>query len=135
MIGMKEILQSTGLALCGALVACAGAGPGGDQSSTNALGSADASELATLIEQVRSRHALPAAGVLVQSPGGTTSLAAVGVRKRGDSTPVTDGDLWHIGSNTKALTGTLVGTFVEEGRLRFDTPPTRRRLSRRSGRP
>jgi CubicO group peptidase (beta-lactamase class C family) len=36
------------------------------------------------------------------------------VRKAGTDIPVTVNDLWHLGSDTKAMTATLAGTFVAE---------------------
>ena len=42
---------------------------------------------------------------------------AVGVRKRGDETPVTLADKYHLGSCTKSFTATLAATLVEEGKL------------------
>ncbi len=47
-------------------------------------------------------------------------MAAVGVRRAGTTIPVTPDDLWHIGSDTKAMTATLAGTFVAEGKLSWD---------------
>jgi len=44
-----------------------------------------------------------------------------GVRKRGDATPVTDDDVFRIGSNTKAMTALLAGTVVDAGQLTWDS--------------
>ena len=38
----------------------------------------------------------------------------------GDATPVTKGQLWHIGSITKSMTATLVARLVERGLLSWD---------------
>jgi CubicO group peptidase (beta-lactamase class C family) len=43
-----------------------------------------------------------------------------GVRKRGTTIPVTIDDLWHLGSDTKAMTATLAGTFVAEKKLSWE---------------
>lgn len=40
-----------------------------------------------------------------------------GVRKLGDATPVARGDRWHLGSDGKAMTATLVASAVESGAL------------------
>ncbi|WP_395646541.1 serine hydrolase domain-containing protein [Terricaulis sp.] len=40
-----------------------------------------------------------------------------GVRKLGDPTPVARGDRWHLGSDGKAMTATLVAHAVEQGAL------------------
>ncbi|CAM4486100.1 serine hydrolase domain-containing protein [Nocardia ninae] len=48
------------------------------------------------------------------------AAAVTGFRKRNDPTPVTIGDRWHLGSNTKAMTATLIGLFVDRGVVRFE---------------
>ncbi len=45
-----------------------------------------------------------------------------GVRKRGDPTPATAQDQWHLGSNGKAMTAVCLARLVERGLLRWDTP-------------
>ncbi len=47
--------------------------------------------------------------------------AVSGVRRAGDATPVELTDQFSIGSNAKAMTATLVATFVDEGLLGWDT--------------
>lgn len=60
------------------------------------------------------------AAVIVR--GGTTAEAtAVGVRRVGAATSVTTEDRWHLGSNTKAFTATMVARLVEQGRLSWET--------------
>jgi len=73
------------------------------------------------LEVVRSRHELPALAVAVLDHGKVIDRAAVGVRKHGDKTPVTIDDRFHIGSNTKAMTATVAGMLVDEGRIQWDT--------------
>ena len=43
------------------------------------------------------------------------------MRKRGDETPVTVNDKYHIGSCAKAMTATLAGILVERGVLSWET--------------
>jgi len=43
------------------------------------------------------------------------------VRKLGDPTPVTADDYIHLGSNTKAMTATLIAILIEEGKLTWNT--------------
>lgn len=45
-----------------------------------------------------------------------------GVRKLGDPDPVRRGDRWHLGSDGKAMTATLVARLVERGVLAWDRP-------------
>ena len=51
---------------------------------------------------------------------GLLSLGVAGVRQRGLPDQVTLTDRWHLGSETKAMTATLVATFVEDGEMSFD---------------
>jgi len=48
-------------------------------------------------------------------------VGAVGVRKYGTDSPVTVNDQFHLGSDTKAMTATLLATLVEEGKLSWTT--------------
>lgn len=68
------------------------------------------------LEPVRATHSLPALGGL-RFAGDQVSQQVVGVRKHGDATEATADDQWHLGSCTKAMTATVVATFVEEGLL------------------
>ena len=46
---------------------------------------------------------------------GVRAIGAVGVRKYGSSEKLTVNDRVHIGSNTKAMTSTMLATLVEDG--------------------
>jgi CubicO group peptidase (beta-lactamase class C family) len=75
-----------------------------------------------LLEPLRKKHDLPALAAALVNRDGLIAVGAVGVRKRGTETPVTVNDAFHIGSDTKAMTATLVARLVEEGKLQWDTP-------------
>jgi D-alanyl-D-alanine carboxypeptidase len=62
----------------------------------------------------------PAAMVAVIDSRGAR-VAAAGVRIRGSDAPVTPDDLWHMGSNTKAMTATLAARLVEQGVIGWDS--------------
>ena len=47
--------------------------------------------------------------------GGVRAIAAAGVRKQGSPEKFTINDQVHIGSNTKAMTSTMLATLVEDG--------------------
>src|SRR6185369_4570661 len=51
---------------------------------------------------------------------GIKLVGAVGVRKRGTEVPLTLNDHWHLGSDTKAMTSTLIARLVEHGSLKWD---------------
>ncbi|MGJ8649323.1 MAG: serine hydrolase domain-containing protein [Opitutaceae bacterium] len=64
---------------------------------------------------------LPSLAALVIVDGKVKAVGASGVRKKGDKTPVTIDDKYHIGSCSKAFTATLAATLVEDGTLTWDT--------------
>jgi CubicO group peptidase (beta-lactamase class C family)/C-terminal processing protease CtpA/Prc len=81
----------------------------GDQAVTDAL------------KPIRQKHHLPAvAGAIVTSKG-VEICGVVGVRKSGADIPASLNDMWHLGSDTKAMTATLVGSLVEQGLLKWNT--------------
>jgi len=49
------------------------------------------------------------------------AIGAAGVRKAGSPEPIGVGDRVHIGSCTKAMTATMIGTLVDAGKLRWDS--------------
>jgi CubicO group peptidase (beta-lactamase class C family) len=68
----------------------------------------------------REKDHLPAVAALVQIDGKLAAEAALGVRALGHPETVTINDRWHIGSDTKAFTATLIARLVEHGVMRFD---------------
>ena len=96
------------------LLACA---PGTPQE----VGVTGDGSLQEVLEEIRSEAELPAlAGMLIVG-NEIVEIAATGVRAMGDPTPVRVDDRWHIGSNTKAMTATLAGIFVERGLIEWST--------------
>ena len=87
------------------------------------LAHADAA-LQTFLEQTlaaaRDKDHLPAVAALVQIDGKIEAEAALGLRALGHKDLVTTADRWHIGSDTKAFTATLIGRLADQGVVRFD---------------
>ena len=74
-----------------------------------------------LLEDIRRKYRVPAiAGAIVKSEGIAT-IGVTGVRKRGTTIPVTLNDKWHVGSNTKAMTATMIAKLIEQGHLTWNT--------------
>lgn len=94
------------LLLLPSLAGCLGSGKVGD-------------DLSGTFESIRQKHGFPALAGAAFAGGQLLGIGAAGVRKQGDATPVTAGDAWHLGSDTKAMTATLAGLLVDEGRLRW----------------
>ena len=64
---------------------------------------------------------VPAMGALIIRDGKVAEKAQLGVRRMGGG-PVQAGDVWHIGSDGKAMTATLIGRLVDHGVLHWDEP-------------
>jgi CubicO group peptidase (beta-lactamase class C family) len=73
------------------------------------------------LESIRKNHNLPALSVIAMKDGQICDQSALGLRKQGDTTPVTTNDLFHIGSCSKSMTATLAGILIDEGKLRWNT--------------
>lgn len=71
---------------------------------------------------VREEFRLPAVGAAVILDGKLHALGVAGVRKDGGKARAEPNDAFHLGSCTKAMTGSLIGMLVEQGKLRWDTP-------------
>jgi len=73
--------------------------------------------LAALIE----RHKVPGMIAALVRDGAITAIGAAGVRKIGSEEPIKIGDQVHVGSCTKAMTATMIGTLVDEGALNWSS--------------
>jgi D-alanyl-D-alanine carboxypeptidase len=77
-------------------------------------------DLSSSLAPIASRYQLPALAALASDGSQILGQGVTGIRKIGDPTPATLGDKWHLGSDTKAMTATLVAGFVEAGTLAWD---------------
>lgn len=77
--------------------------------------------LAAVIQPIREKYHLPALGGAIVDLSGLQTVAVVGIRKRGDAKLATVNDLWHLGSDTKAMTATMIAALVEQGKISWDT--------------
>ena len=68
----------------------------------------------------RDKDQLPGVAALVQINGRIEAEAALGLRALGHADPVTTRDRWHIGSDTKAFTATMIARLVEKHVMSFD---------------
>lgn len=82
-------------------------------------------DVSSVLEPFRAVAGMPALAGAVFRGATPLAVGVTGVRKLGSPDNVTASDEWHLGSDTKAMTATLVGLFVEKGQLHFtDTLPT-----------
>lgn len=78
--------------------------------------------LAAIVESVRAAHDLPAlTGAITTRDGGLFGAAASGRRRISSEAPVTNADMWHIGSNLKAITGYVAAMAVDDGVITWAT--------------
>ena len=71
--------------------------------------------LKPVLEDIRSEFNAPAVGAAIVTNQGVVALDVAGRRKHGDPTVVEPGDKWHLGSDTKAMTATLLGVLIQKG--------------------
>lgn len=72
------------------------------------------------LELIRTKHRVPALATGVWD-GSAATVTVTGRRRMDLPAPVLEEDPFHLGSNTKAMTATVVAKLVEEGRLRWDS--------------
>ncbi len=77
-------------------------------------------DLRAILESAIADHGIPGMTAVVVR-GDDVDEAVAGVRKLGASDALQREDLWHIGSNTKAVTATLIGVLVERDSLAWNT--------------
>jgi len=103
-------------------LACGGAleplpeGPG-----PKLLAPTDAADLSELLEPIREEHGVPALSAAVIRGGAVVAIGAVGLDRTDRDTEATVDDLWHVGSDGKAMTATLMARLVERDVLSWDT--------------
>jgi CubicO group peptidase (beta-lactamase class C family) len=79
-------------------------------------------QLDKMLSEALKDRSVPAMGALVIYNGQPQAQAARGIRAKGNAAPVSLQDSWHIGSDAKAMTATLLARLVEQGKLSWDAP-------------
>lgn len=83
---------------------------------------AAATDLGTVLASAMQGSQVPAMGVLVMIDGKVAGEAVRGVRRNDGTDAVKLDDVWHIGSDAKAMTATMIARLVERGVLSWTTP-------------
>lgn len=78
-------------------------------------------DLASDLTPIREKNGFPALGAAVIVDGRLHAMGVVGVRKQGGDVKVEPNDPFHLGSCTKAMTGSLIGLLVQQGKLKWET--------------
>jgi len=113
MIGRVPLLFLIGAFLAVGLVGCA-------MKPDPAQIVLDQHALDSVLEPICAKYKLPSLAGAIFTTEGLFEIGVTGVRKKGDPTPVTARDLWHLGSDTKMMTATLAGTYVAEKKLSWN---------------
>ena len=83
---------------------------------------ASAQDLDTSLARAMQGSDVPAMGVLVMIDGKVAGAAVRGVRRNDGIDPVKLDDVWHIGSDAKAMTAAMIARLVERGVLSWTAP-------------
>lgn len=83
---------------------------------------AAASDLDQVLAKGMEGKAVPATAVMILRDYKVDAVAVRGGRRMDQPTPVSAADRWHLGSNGKAMTATMIARLVEQGVLSWDRP-------------
>lgn len=84
---------------------------------------ATASDISEVLnQQIKEHHLAGMAGVVVRADG-VVAVGVAGLRHLGESAPIKEHDLFHLGSNTKAMTATMIARLIDTGKLKWATAP------------
>ncbi len=113
------------IALCAlSLSACMAADhPFSGSTATDDTGAAELEvvDLGPIVDEALLGERMPAIAAAVVKPQGLAGIGAAGLRNITEDNPVDTTDQWHLGSDTKAMTATLLAMVVEDGLLSWDT--------------
>ena len=76
--------------------------------------------LQDMLGAVRAEFGVPAVGGATITTQGIKELGVSGIRKDGSTVAVEAGDRWHLGSDTKAMSATLLAVLAQKGTVGWD---------------
>jgi len=80
-------------------------------------------DISKLLEkEIQVNHLAGMAAVVIRAEGSAV-IGSAGVKRDGESAAIESGNLFHLGSNTKAFTATMIARLVEAGTLSWTTTP------------
>ena len=83
---------------------------------------AQAQDLPAVLTAAMDGQRVPAMGILLMRNGKVADQSVRGIRRSDEPDPVRLDDVWHIGSDAKAMTATLIARLVDRGVLSWDAP-------------
>jgi CubicO group peptidase (beta-lactamase class C family) len=90
------------------------------QAPATPLPESEVRNISALLEGQRLIHGLPAVAAVVIRGDKIVARGVAGLRRLGGAEPARLDDRWHLGSCTKAITATMIGVLVEQGKLSWD---------------
>ena len=90
-------------------------------SSSSTTSALTQDNLNSMLEPIRQQNNVPGLTAAFVRGKDLTALGAVGTRRLGATERVQLNDLWHLGSDTKSMTATLIAMLVEQGKLTWQT--------------
>jgi CubicO group peptidase (beta-lactamase class C family) len=87
------------------------------KASPEQIGALGDARLSDLLGPIRDEYHLPGLIGVILIGNRLAASGAVGIRKIGSAQPINVSDQMHIGSCTKAMTATMIGSLVEDGKL------------------
>ena len=100
------------------IIAFAGCNANIGNNSTN---NSEPKELDEILIQIKNEFNIPALGAIILSSSSIIDKAIIGVRSIESNEETTFEDNFHLGSNTKAITGFISGKLAEDGKIGWDT--------------
>ena len=77
--------------------------------------------ISSILREVVLKEGIPGIIAAIASSEGIVSIGSEGVRRINTKEKISNNDLIHIGSCTKAMTSLLIGTLVADSLIRWDT--------------
>lgn len=78
-------------------------------------------DLSELIEKARKKYNVPGVSLIVFNHDEVVNHCVAGIRRTGDTLPISKDNYFHIGSTSKSILAVLAGKQVEFGNIRWDT--------------
>ncbi len=121
-VTVRRALLFPALALAATLAASLSACGGGGDAKEPTAPTAPIATLTAIVDSVRVAWKMPAMGAaIVTLEDGITAIAVAGTRRATGGAAVSTDDLWHLGSNTKAMTSLLAAVAVSQKRIEWTT--------------
>src|SRR5205085_4817369 len=112
----EAVMMRAAVVCAGAVAMVAAAAPSGSRGAAQ-----NDARIAAALEPIRARHRFPALGGAIVTSAGLAAVAVTGVRKYGTDVAATPDDLWHLGSDTKAMTAAWIAKVVAGSRLTWES--------------